>query len=57
VIFVFIDVLLDRRQLEAGRKPGFEHVGNEHAGKLRIDGDGERQWLAHRVLLERLAAA
>jgi hypothetical protein len=42
VIFVFIDVLLDRRQLEPGGKPGLEHVGDEHAGKLRIDGDGER---------------
>jgi hypothetical protein len=56
-VIVFIDVLLDRRQLEAGRKPGLEHIGDEHAGKLRIDGDGERRRLAHRVLLERLAAA
>lgn len=52
----FISALLDRRRVEAGHKPGLEHVGDEHAGKMRIDGDGERQRLAHRVSLECLAA-
>jgi hypothetical protein len=59
VIFVFIDGLPGRSQRGVGGEPGLEHVGDEHAGQLRIDAVvGERQWrLAHRHPLERLAAA
>jgi hypothetical protein len=40
---VFIDGLLGEDKRSLGRDPGFEHVGEEHAAKLRIDGSGERE--------------
>jgi hypothetical protein len=40
---VFIDGLLGEDKRRLGRDPGFEHVGEEHAAKLRIDGSGERE--------------
>jgi hypothetical protein len=41
VISVFIDGLLGRFRLGSGGEPGLEHVGDEYAGQVRIDGWGE----------------
>jgi hypothetical protein len=55
---VFIDGLLVQQRRGLAFEPGHEHVGEEHAAKLGIDGGGERRWsLAHRRPLERLATA
>ena len=41
VILGFIDGLLGRLQRGPGGEPGLEHVGDEYAGQVRIDGLGE----------------
>jgi hypothetical protein len=38
---LFIDGLLGRFQRGSGGDPGLEHVGDEYAGQVRIDGLGE----------------
>jgi hypothetical protein len=42
VIFVFIDGLRDRLRGALAFEPGHEHVGEQHAATLGIDGKGER---------------
>ena len=58
MILVVIGGLLVQPQRGLGGKPGLEHVGNECAAQLQIDGVGERQRrLAQLAPLERLATA